>query len=286
MRDHRKTIGAVFGAAGALCLTMPAYAQTQTGLPPPSLFQSSPALSPDLAQTQAPNQPAAPAAVPPPPQEDQQAMPAQPDTATPHKAKTKMRATAQAKKPGKTAKAKSAPQMAPPAAEAAAPVGAMPAAKIKRTAKLGAGMKMTAARAPRDIVATIYHVSAGKDGSYSGPSAFDDSAVRHLYFSKGLIAALAAAQAKSAGAPILDFDPITNSEGPDVQDLDIAIESDQPDHVIVAAKFRSADAASVLHYDFVKEGKSWKLDDIRGEMVGQSEQWSLREILKNSLQRS
>jgi hypothetical protein len=287
MRDHQKAMATVFGVATAVFLTIPAFAQTQTGLPSPSLFQSSPVLSPNLAQTQAPDQPA-PAAVPPPPQDDQQATPAgrNAQTAMPEKAKVKAKATAQAKKPGKLAKAKPAPQMAPPAAEATPPAEAMPTGKIKRTAKLGSGMKMTAARAPRDIVAAIYQVSAGKDGSYSGPSAFDDNELRHHYFSKGLIADLAALQAKSGGAPILDFDPITNSEGPDVQDLDIAIESEQPDHVIIAAKFQSADAASVLHYDFIKEGKSWKLDDIRGEIVGQSGQWSLREIIKNSLQRS
>lgn len=162
----------------------------------------------------------------------------------------------------------------------------MPAAKTKRAAKLKAAVKSTAARAPRDIVETIYKVSAGADGSYSGPSAFDDTQIRQLYFSKSLIAAVAAMETKSAGGSTLNFDPITNSEGPNLQNLDIAVESEQPDHVIIAAKFKSAEDSSILHYDFVKEGKAWKLDDIRGEIVGQSGQWSLREIIRNSLQRS
>lgn len=162
----------------------------------------------------------------------------------------------------------------------------MPATKTKGAVKSKAAMKSNAARSPRDIVEAIYKVSAGEDGSYSGPSAFDDTKIRHLYFSKDLIAAVAAMEAKSAGGRILNFDPITNSEGPDVQNLDIAVESEQPDHVIIAAKFRSADDSSILHYDFIKEGKVWKLDDIRGEIVGQRGQWSLREIIRNNLQRS
>ena len=93
-------------------------------------------------------------------------------------------------------------------------------------------------------------------------------------------------EAKSAGAPILNFDPITNSEGPDVQNLDIAIESEQPDRVSIAAKFRSAADSSIVHYDFVREGNVWKLDNIRGEIAGQNGQWSLREIIRNGLQRS
>jgi hypothetical protein len=171
-----------------------------------------------------------------------------------------------------------------PAAEGAAP--AEPVAKTRHAEKSSAMAKMDSMRAPRDIVVGIYGISAGKDGSYSGPSAFDNERIRQRYFSKSLIAAIGALQAKSAGEPILNFDPITNSEGPDVQDLDIALEAEQPDHVSVAAKFKSADDSSIVHYDFVKEGKAWKLDDIRGEIIGQSGQWSLREIIKNSLQRS
>jgi hypothetical protein len=269
MRDQWLNMGAVFGAASSLLLAMPISAQSQASPPPPSMTQS-PTLAwpPASAPTRAPDQPAAPAAAPaqePAAPAQTQAPATSPEPAQPDAA-TQTQAPANA---------------AAPAAETAAPAEAAPPAKIKRAARL-----KPAAHAPLDIVEAIYRVSAGKDGSYSGPSAFDDTKIRQLYFSKGLIAAVAAMQAKSAGGPILNFDPITNSEGPDVQDLDIAVESEHPDRVIIAAKFKSESDSSILHYDFIKEGKVWKLDDIRGEIAGQSGQWSLREIIRNSLQRS
>jgi len=272
MRDQRLNLGAFIGAMSALWLAVPGFAQTQT--PPPSLIQSSPMAFPDLAQTQSPDQPPAGAAAAP----ATSAEPATAQPATPEKAKTKAKATAHAKKPAKTAKAKAPSHAAAPEAAAAG----KPVAKIKHAGKPKAAMTKVA-HAPRDIVEAIYEVSAGSKSDYAGPSAFDDEKTRQLYFSKGLNAALAALEAKSGGGPILNFDPITNSEGPDVQNLDIAIESENPDRVSVAAKFRSANESSIVHYDLIKEGKAWTIDDIRGESQGQSGQWSLREILKNSL---
>jgi hypothetical protein len=229
---------------------------------------------PASATAPVPDQPAAPAA----PAQEPAAAPAQEPAAAPAQAPD---ASQQPAQPDEAAPAQVPANATAPAAETAAPAEAAPPAKIRHVAK-----RKPAAHTPLDIVEAIYKVSAGKDGSYSGPSAFDDAKIRQLYFSKGFLAAVAAMEAKSTGGPILDFDPITNSEGPDVQDLDIAAESEQPDRAIIAAKFKSAQDSSIVHYDFVKEGKLWKLDDIRGEIVGQSGRWSLREIIKNGLQRS
>jgi len=274
MRDQRLNLGAFIGAMSALWLAVPGFAQTKT--PPPSLIQSSPMAFPDLAQTPSPDQPAAPAGAAAAPATSVEPATAQPTT--PEKAQTKAKATAHAKKPAKTAKAKAPSQTTP---EATAPGETKPVAKTKHAGKPKAAMTKIA-HAPRDIVQAIYSYSAGESGDYAGPSAFDDAKMRQLYFSKDLNAAIAALDAKSGGRPILNFDPITNSE-PDVQNLDIAIESENPDRVSVAAKFRSANESSIVHYDLIKEGKAWKIDDIRGEIQGQSGQWSLREILKNSL---
>jgi hypothetical protein len=272
MRNAWLKLGASLGAVGALLLAVPGFAQTQT--PPPSLIQSPPMAFPDLAQTQPSDQPPPGAATAP----ATSAEPAKPAT-TPEKAKTKAKAIARAKKPAKTAKAKAPSQAAP---EAAAPGEAKPVAKTKHAGKLKAGMTKVA-HAPRDIVQAIYEVAAGTQGDYAGPSAFDDAKIRQLYFSKGLNAAIAALQAKSGGGPILNFDPITNSEGPDVQNLDVASESEHPGRVSVAARFKSTADSSIVHYDFIKEGNAWKIDDIRGEIQGQSGQWSLREIIRNRL---
>lgn len=271
MRDQWLNMGAGFGAASLFLLAMSVSAQAQASPPAPSMTQSPTlTLPPASAAAPVPDQPAAPEAAP---AQEPAAAPAQ-EPAAP----------AQATSPQPAQPDQAAPAQAPaaaPAAETAAPAETAPPPKVKHVAK-----RRPAAHTPLDIVEAIYKVSAGKDGSYSGPSAFDDAKIRQLYFSKGFLAALAAMEEKSSGGPILDFDPITNSEGPDVQDLDIAAESEQPDRAIIAAKFKSAQDSSIVHYDFVKEGKLWKLDDIRGEIVGQSGQWSLREIIKNGLQRS
>ncbi|MGH6817461.1 MAG: hypothetical protein ACREC1_01665 [Methylovirgula sp.] len=246
MRDQWLIMGAALGAV----LLLPIAGSAQTMTVPPSW-------APSLAQS--PTMPS-------------------PDEFTPPPAAAPASPTAETKPAATTAKAKPHEMMAPAARAAAAPA-AMPRRTGKRRT---AG---NAAHAPRDIVAEIYKVAAGRDGNYDGPSAFDDRRIRKLYFSKDLIAAVAATEKKAAGGSILNFDPITNSEG-DVEDLNIARESEKPGWVSVAARFNSASDSSIIHYDFVKEGKLWKIDNIRGEIVGQQGQWSLREILKNSTQQS
>jgi hypothetical protein len=139
-----------------------------------------------------------------------------------------------------------------------------------------------AAASPRDIVVEIYKISAGKDGKYQGPSAFNDKAVRSRYFSKSLLAALVKMEklSKQKDEPILDFDPVTNSQDPDVKDLQIAVESETPASAVVAARFLSFDdkAPSIVRYDFVKDGGGWKIDDMRGEHG--TDKWTLRDIIK------
>ena len=141
-------------------------------------------------------------------------------------------------------------------------------------------------QAPRDIVVEIYEISAGKSGKYDGPSAFSDKKIRKLYFSKSLAAAVAAMEKKSAKAnePILDFDPITNSQDPLVKDLVIEDETKDDSKAVIIARFWSNDAkdASLVRYHFVKEGKAWKLDEITGNDRGDDKAapWSLRAIMK------
>ena len=53
-----------------------------------------------------------------------------------------------------------------------------------------AGPALAAGEQPVDIVTRIYKLSAGKNGDYSGESAFNDKGVRAKYFSRSLAAAL------------------------------------------------------------------------------------------------
>lgn len=246
MRHAWLSPGASIGAIGVFLLIVPGSAQSNWSAPPIPVRGAAPQ---QFAQAQS-GQPAA-----------QAPASAQPVAKPPAKAKT-------------------------PAKASQTLAGAKPAAKHKLGAKTKPAVKMKVAHAPRDIVAAIYKVEAGPKGDYAGPSAFDDGRLRRLYFSKGLNAAIAALLAKSGNAPVLNFDPITNSEAPDIRNLAIAVESEKPDRVVVAAKFASADGSSIVYYDFIKEGGAWKIDNIRGEILGQNGQWSLREILKNGAQRS
>jgi hypothetical protein len=139
-----------------------------------------------------------------------------------------------------------------------------------------------ATASPRDIVVEIYRISAGEDGKYRGLSAFGDEGVRSRYFSPSLLAAVMRMErlSKKKNEPILDFDPVTNSQDPDVRDLQITVESETPSRAVVAARFLSFDDTepSIVRYDVIKAGGGWKIDDMDGEHG--SDRWSLRDIIK------
>ena len=138
---------------------------------------------------------------------------------------------------------------------------------------------LTADQSPKDFVEEIYKIAAGPKGDYSTPSAFDDARVRK-HFTKSLLSADRAMEARSKklNEPILDFDPITNSQDPSVRNLSIAVENADAAKTVVAASFDSeGQTRNVVRYIFVREGGAWKLDDIKGEAG--ADKWDLREII-------
>jgi hypothetical protein len=92
--------------------------------------------------------------------------------------------------------------------------------------------------------------------------------------------------AKGDGGPI-GFDPVSNSQGPDVKSFKVAAERSEPDKATIAVTIKSHHAArkvradEVVRYDFVREAGGWKIDDIRGSVDGQP--WSIRQLLMNYL---
>ena len=86
-------------------------------------------------------------------------------------------------------------------------------------------------------------------------------------------------RSKKSDEPILDFDPVTNSQEPSVKNLSISIESADAAKTVVAAKFDSegCSAPNVIRYIFVQEDKRWKLDDMTG--VADDGKWDLRDIM-------
>ncbi len=141
-------------------------------------------------------------------------------------------------------------------------------------ASLLAPSALAAEAAPVDVVTSVYRIYAGPKGDYQSGN-IDDKRVS-AFFTKSLRAALKAmnARSKKIDEPILDFDPVTDSQDPMVERLSIAPEGEGA----VAATFFSGDVKHVVRYVFKREDGAWKVDDIAG---GQGDdKWDLRDIVK------
>jgi hypothetical protein len=126
---------------------------------------------------------------------------------------------------------------------------------------------------PTDVVTGIYRIYAGPKGDYQAGS-IEDKRIAVL-FTTSLRKALAAMNARSrkSNEPILDFDPVTDSQDPQVERLSIAAASDS----VVAATFFIGAVKHVVKYDFKPEGGGFKIDDIsRGSGA---DAWDLRRII-------
>ncbi len=126
---------------------------------------------------------------------------------------------------------------------------------------------------PTDVVTGIYRIYAGPKGDYQAGS-IEDKRIAVL-FTTSLRKALAAMNARSrkSNEPILDFDPVTDSQDPQVERLSIAAESNG----VVAATFFSGAVKHVVKYDFKPEGGGFKIDDISGG--SDADAWDLRRII-------
>jgi hypothetical protein len=127
---------------------------------------------------------------------------------------------------------------------------------------------------PADVTTAIYRIYAGPKGDYQTGN-LDDKRVA-VYLSKSLRAALKAmdARSKKLNEPILDFDPVTDSQDPQVERLTIAPEGD----AAAVATFYSGEVKHVIRYSFVREDGAWKVDDISGGAG--DEKFDLRDIIK------
>ena len=142
---------------------------------------------------------------------------------------------------------------------------------------------------PLAIVTLFYKVSAGKDGKYSGNSAYYQDKIRAKYFSKGLRALADALdkKAKTENGVGLDFDPITDSQDPSVKDLKFEPDGESDGEAAVKASFAvesetgGVGPRKVIRFVFLREAKAWKLDNMT---AGQGDDgWDLRKLLKADL---
>lgn len=146
-----------------------------------------------------------------------------------------------------------------------------------------------AADDPTAIVTAIYSRVARGKGDAGGNFVFDSKAAKAKYLSKGLTTLWIKADARTrkGDAGPVDFDPVTNSQDPDVKSFKVAVERQEPDKATIAVTLESHGsprrnaADSTIRYDFVREAGQWRVDDFRGAVEGKP--WSIRAILKDSL---
>jgi hypothetical protein len=145
-----------------------------------------------------------------------------------------------------------------------------------------------AANDPVAILTAIYTRAAKGKGDGGGAFVIENKAAKAKYLSKSLIALWAKADAHTPKGDVgpVDFDPVTNSQEPDVKSFKVAADKLEADKAAVAVTIagrqaRKIPADDVVHYDFVREGNAWKIDDIKGSEDGQA--WSIRGMLEESL---
>ena len=141
---------------------------------------------------------------------------------------------------------------------------------------------------PVAIVTAIYTRAAKGKGNSGGGFVIDSKAAKAKYLSKALIALWAKADAHTKKGDVgpVEFDPVTNSQDPDVKSFKVTTEKLEADKASIAVTLEGHRAErengdSVIHYDFVREAGGWKIDDFKGSSDGEA--WSIRAILTDSL---
>ncbi len=160
---------------------------------------------------------------------------------------------------------------------------------------LFAGVSLPAARAqapsPNDPVAmltAIYTRAAKGKGDGGGGFISENKAAKAKYLSKSLIELWAKADAHTPKDDVgpIDFDPVTNSQEPDVKSFKVDPEKLEADKATLTVTFtsrhtRAKPGDQVVRYELVREAGAWKIDDIKGSSDGEA--WSIRAMLEDSL---
>ena len=146
-----------------------------------------------------------------------------------------------------------------------------------------------AADDPVTIINAIYARAAKGNGDGGGAFVIDAKAAKAKYLSKALVALWAKADAHTPKGDVgpVDFDPVTNSQEPDVKSFAVTPEKLEGDKAVIAVTIagrgapRAKPADNVIRYDFVRDDGRWKIDDISGSSDGEA--WSIRGMLTESL---
>jgi len=160
-------------------------------------------------------------------------------------------------------------------------------------ASLFATLNAAAAQAPSAndpvaILTAIYTRAAKGKGDGGGAFIIESKAAKEKYVSKSLVALWAKADAHTPKGDVgpVDFDPVTNSQDPDVKSFKIDAEKLEADKATVTVTITGhrndrKPGDQIVRYEFVREAGSWKIDDIKGASDGEA--WSIRKMLTDSL---
>jgi hypothetical protein len=142
---------------------------------------------------------------------------------------------------------------------------------------------------PRTIINDIYTRVARGKGDGGGGFVTSSKSDRARNLSRSLAALWLKADAHTPKGDVgpVDFDPVTNSQEPDVKSFGMTTENFDSERATIAVTITGHHAArknpadAVIRYDFIKDPVQWKIDDIRGAEDGKP--WSLRGMLSESL---
>jgi hypothetical protein len=142
---------------------------------------------------------------------------------------------------------------------------------------------------PVAIITAIYTRVAKGKGDGGGGFVIESKQAKAKYLSKSLIALWAKADAHTPKGDVgpVDFDPVTNSQDPDVKSFKVDAEKLEADKALISVTLTGRNtpprkpADRLIRYDFVRESNGWKIDEIRGAIDGEA--WSIRAMLTDSL---
>jgi hypothetical protein len=131
---------------------------------------------------------------------------------------------------------------------------------------------------PAALLNAIYQRAVKNKG---GGFVIDTKAARAKYLSQALAALWEKSDAlvEKGDVGAMEFDPITNSQDPDIKSFKVTpekIEAGRAD-ITVALVSRRTPGSRVVRYALVREAGGWKIDDIQGFIDRQP--WSVRGLL-------
>jgi hypothetical protein len=141
---------------------------------------------------------------------------------------------------------------------------------------------------PVAIINAVYMRAAKGKGDGGGAFIIENDAAKAKYLSRSLVALWARADAHTPKGDVgpIDFDPVTNSQDPDVKSFKVVAEKLEADKAVIAVTItgrtaRAKPSDEIVRYNFVRDDGKWKIDDISG--TGDGEAWSIRDLLSESL---